>query len=320
MDDEILETKPLSRRRRDARFSSFTSVQRKSAHAPVLLQEVLRWLAPAPGAFVVDGTVNGGGHAREILKRIGPHGSLLGIDWDGGLIENLAQEFRSRKNVTLIRGNYADLPEMLRAHRLPRADGLLLDLGFSSEQLESGRGFSFLRNEPLRMTYDESREPVRDILRKIREEELASVIREFGQERFARRIAHSIKGQGHRRPIATTGELREAIIKAVPKNYERGRIDPATRTFQALRMYANAELENLEKILRRLPDVLKKGGRAAIVSFHSLEDGMVKRALRRLETEGSLEILTKKPIGASPEEIERNPRSRSGKLRVIERT
>ena len=120
MDDEILETKPLSHRRRDARFSSFRSVQRKSAHTPVLLQEVLEWLAPAPGDFIVDGTVNGGGHAREILKRIGPQGSLLGIDWDGSLIQKLAQEFRSQKNVTLVRGNYADLPEMLRARRLPR--------------------------------------------------------------------------------------------------------------------------------------------------------------------------------------------------------
>jgi 16S rRNA (cytosine1402-N4)-methyltransferase len=221
----------------------------------------------------------------------------------------------------LVHGNYADLPVILRAKKLGKADGLLLDLGFSSEQLEnSGRGFSFSEralDEPLLMTYSDDCEPVRAILRRISEKELADIIYQLGGERRSRQIAKAIVERRRRKPIETAGDLADIVRGALPKSYERGRIDPATRTFQALRIYANGELENLEKMLGELPEILKPGGRVAIITFHSLEDKIVKENFKQLARVHFAEIINKKPIIASREEIEHNPRARSAKLRAI---
>ena len=293
-------------------------------HQSVLLKETIKFLDPKPGDFIVDGTVDGGGHATAILEKIMPGGMLLGIDWDRRMVETTKQriaEILSPKfeirNLRMEQGNYADLPEILQKRNLPKADGLLLDLGFSSEQLESsGKGFSFQKDEPLVMTYDTERKSVAQILREAKENDLADIIFKFGGERMSRRIAKAIKERGKRKAIVTSGELAEIVRSAVPKNYERGRIDPATRTFQALRIYANDELGNLERMLQNLPDVLRPEGRAVIISFHSLEDKLIKNAFRDYTKAGKGEILTKKPIMASEEESQENPRSRSAKLRA----
>jgi 16S rRNA (cytosine1402-N4)-methyltransferase len=216
----------------------------------------------------------------------------------------------------------------MREHDLEKADGLLVDLGFSSEQLEaSGRGFSFgeaSRDEPLLMTYDDARSPVWQILREESEESLANIIFQFGGERASRRIAKAIKDYGRKTPIMTAGALADVVRQALTGGtdgksrgkYEHGRIDPATRTFQAFRIYANSELENLTTLLKNLDAIVKPGGRVAIISFHSTEDGIVKRAFQSLAKEGKVEIITKKPVAATREEIKENPRSRSAKIRA----
>ncbi len=290
-------------------------------HTPVLLHEAVEVLDPKPGEFFIDGTIGGGGHANAILARIGSAGIFLGIDWDKEMIVRLRSKRNARSSkLLLVHGNYAELPAILTRYSLPKADGLLLDLGFSSRQLEAGRGFSFeayAADEPLLMTYSAEREPVRQILSGIREQELERIIREFGGERFAGRIARAIIRAKRSHPIRTAGDLANAVRSAVPKQYERGRIDPATRTFQALRIYANEELANLEKLLREVREAVKPGGRIAIISFHSLEDRTVKIAFREFAGKGQAEILTKKPISPPLEARRRNPRSRSAKLRAI---
>lgn len=270
-------------------------------HAPVLLKEVINALDPKPGEFFIDGTFGAGGHGKAIQEKIGPSaggGRLLAIDW-----EKTGE-------------NYADLSEILKEKNLPKADGLILDLGFSSEQLSGGKGFSFLKNEPLLMTYSAGLKSAKDILKELSEKELATIIKDLSQEKFAKKIAKEIKQQEMIKPIETTKELSDAILRAVPGNYEHGRIHPATRTFMALRIYVNHELENLERLLKNLRQILKSGGRAAIISFHSLEDRLVKNYFRNYAKAGQLKILTKKPIVASREEILSNPRARSAKLRV----
>lgn len=294
-------------------------------HAPVLLQEVIKFLDPKPGDFIIDGTVDGGGHSTKIFPKILPGGKLLGTDWDAQFLpmaqKKILAEVKSEKlkakNLILRQGNYADLLEILKKEKFDKADGLLLDLGFSSEQLEnSGKGFSFLKDEPLLMTYDSRRPPVKELLKNIDVKSLAKIIFELSGEKFAMRIARAIKNYQKSKPIETSGELKRIIVEAVPKGYERGRIDPATRTFQALRIWANDELGNLQKILSLLQDILKTGARIVIISFHSLEDRLVKQEFRAMEKGGRLKILTKKPVVPSAEEEALNPRSRSAKLRA----
>jgi 16S rRNA (cytosine1402-N4)-methyltransferase len=291
------------------------------SHRSVLLKEVLEYLDPHVGDFIIDGTIDGGGHARAILEKILPSGKLLGVDLDPSMVASGKWKMVNGKSLVLVHGNYADLPKILSQEKMPLADGLLLDLGFSSEQLvTSGRGFSFseaTKDEPLLMTYDDSREPVRDILRRLSEEKLANIIYELGGERRSRQIAKAIKDHGRRKPIMTVGEFAEVIRGALPKTYEHGRIDSATRTFQALRIYANGELENLKNILQDIGAVIAPNGRVAIITFHSLEDRIVKLAFQTMAKEKTAELLTKKPISASREEIKENPRARSAKLRAI---
>jgi 16S rRNA (cytosine1402-N4)-methyltransferase len=303
--------------------------QSHSSHQPVLLNEVLEYLNPQPGDFMIDGTMDGGGHATAIMEKISTGksgGRLLGVDWDERMIARWrAKNLDSRKAI-FVHGNYADLPEILAQEKLPLADGLLIDLGFSSEQLggeNEGRGFSFSdasANEPLLMTYDDSQAPVWKILREIDETELANIIYEFGGERGSRRIAKAIKESERRKPIMTAGELAAVIREVLPKSYERGRIDPATRTFQALRIHANDELKNVKRLLDEVAEgkVVKPKGRVIILSFHSLEDRIVKQAFQKLAKENKAKLLTKKPIPATREEIKENPRARSAKLRAIE--
>jgi 16S rRNA (cytosine1402-N4)-methyltransferase len=293
-------------------------------HTPVLLKEVLAHLDPRPGDFMIDGTVDGGGHAAAIMRMIIPGGTFLGVDWDEAMITRREAERKGGGRggrERYVHGNYAELPEILKKEKLGKADGLLLDLGFSSEQLgSSGRGFSFSEaaaNEPLLMTYDDSMESVAEILRRLGEAELANIIFTLGGERMSRRIAKAIVAREKEHRIVTCGELADVVRSAVPAGYERGRIDPATRTFQAFRIYANEELGNLEKILKTLGEIVKPGGRVAIISFHSLEDRTIKHSFRALAEEGITEILTKKPVTASEEEIKENPRSRSAKLRAV---
>lgn len=290
-------------------------------HVPVLLQEVMRALDPRPGDFMIDGTVDGGGHAAAVIQAIGPTGKFLGVDLDEAMLAECRKRVPVRAGVTLRVGNYADLPEIVAREGLGRADGLLLDLGFSSEQLEhSGRGFSFSeasRNEPLLMTYDDARTPVRDLLERISERELADIIFQLGGERSSRRIARAIVTARRKQRIRTSGDLADIVRAALPKSYERGRIDPATRTFQALRIAANGELANLERILGSLGDLMAPGGRVAIITFHSLEDRTVKQSFRELARTGEWELMSKKPTPPSFGEIVQNPRSRSAKLRTL---
>ena len=297
-------------------------------HQPVLLHEVIKFLNPRPGDFIIDGTVDGGGHMAAILPKIGQSGRFLGIDWDRRILEKAKKRIAVIPNhqfliskLILVSGNYADLPEILKGKKLPKADGLLLDLGFSSEQIGgSGRGFSFgpqAADEPLIMTYSDERRPVAQILREVKENDLADIIYKFSGERFSRRIAKAIKEKEKIKPIITAGELRDVIASAVPKSYEKGRMPPATRTFQALRIYANDELGNLEKILCGLKKILKPGGRAAVISFHSLEDRIVKNIFREMDKNGDGEVVTKKPVKPTKEEIDENPRCHSAKLRVL---
>lgn len=308
------------------------------SHIPVLLNEVIEVLNPKPGEFFIDGTIGSAGHAVEILKEILPEGRLLGIDWDENNLR-IAEErikkifakdaknlFGEDSRITLVHGNYADLPEILKNHKLPKANGLLLDLGFSSEQLEkSGRGFSFLRNEPLDMRYDietrnkrqETKIMAAEVVNSFTEKELADIFWKYSGEKFNRKIARQIKEDRKKKKILTTFDLVETVKKAVPKNYERGRIHPATRVFQALRIYVNDELGNLERLLKNIAKIIENKGRVAVISFHSLEDRLVKNYFRQMNAERKAESLTKKPVIPTRREIAENPRARSAKLRAI---
>jgi len=282
-------------------------------HIPVLLTETIELLNPEPGDFIIDGTLGAGGHAREIIKRIKPNGTFLGIDWDEAAVKNFQQD------ADIIQGNYADIPNIIQQKNLPKANGLLLDLGLSSDQFESsGRGYSFQKDEPLDMRYnteDEDAPTAQEIISSYPESKLADLIWELGEERHARRIAKAIVETRRKEKITSTKELAEIITHAVPG---RGRMHPATKTFMALRICVNRELENLKSILGKLPEIIAPEGRVVIISFHSLEDRIVKQHFRKLEQEGRAVRLTKKPIIPSREEITDNPRSRSAKLRAIE--
>lgn len=270
---------------------------------------------------MADGTADGGGHAAAIAARLAPGGTLLALDWDAGMADRLRATLGATDAAVDIRiraANYADLPEMLKREKLGPLDGLLLDLGFSSDQLEhSGRGFSFMKDEPLMMVYDDAATPVSRLLGELTETELADVIYQYGGERRSRQIAKAIKTYLKKKAIDASGTLAAVVRDALPRGYERGRIDRATRTFQALRIYANKELQNLARALESLPDIMAPGGRAAIITFHSLEDKLVKEWFRKYAKEGRATLTVKKPLTPSREELLENPRSRSAKLRVL---
>ena len=289
-------------------------------HISVLLNEVMTALDPKPGQFFIDGTTDGGGHAAAVIERIGSTGIFLGLDWDRGMVERLKEKFKTAKGAVVVEhANYADAKDIVRRHKLPKADGLLLDLGFSSAQLEDERGMSFQKDEPLDMRYDLTGDAptAADMVNGLPEQELADMIYQYGEERMSRRIAKRIVEERRKKKILSTRDLADIVVAAVGKGYEKGRIHPATRVFQALRIYVNRELENLEKILAECGDIVKSEGRVVIISFHSLEDRIVKNRFREMEKAGRGCILTKKPITATEAEIKQNPRSRSAKLRAF---
>jgi 16S rRNA (cytosine1402-N4)-methyltransferase len=288
-------------------------------HIPVLVEDVMTFLRCEPGCTYVDATLGGGGHASEILKRTAPDGVVIGMEWD----EDALSEARNRlmpfgDRVKIFRENFIHLPDLMKAESV---DGILLDLGLSSIQVEKEeRGFSFKGEGPLDMRMDQRmNETAADLVNHLSLEELEYNLSHYGEERWAKRIARAIVQEREREPIGTTQALRKIIHRAIPRRFHSRRIDPATRTFQALRIRVNDELENLEKILETGWKILKKGGRMCVISFHSLEDRMVKETFRALEKEGKMRILTKKPVAPSEEEQRRNPRSRSAKLRCAER-
>lgn len=286
-------------------------------HVPVLLREVLDLLAPQPGQVFVDGTLGGGGHTRALAERVGKTGAVIALDRDPAAIQRAAKPLAGLP-VHLVESNYCDLPEVLAQLKFPAVDGILLDLGVSSDQLsDDARGFSFQSAGALdlRMNPHEG-EPAAKLVNRLSAEHLANLIYEYGEERYSRRIARAIVDRRRQHPIKTSAELAEIIRSCVPARRSGERIDPATRTFQALRIAVNDELGSLEIGLQRLPGCLKPGGRLAIISFHSLEDRRVKESFRN---NPDLEVITRKPVRATESEIRRNPRSRSAKLRVAAR-
>ncbi len=286
-------------------------------HISVLLREVIEGLNPQPGGIFVDGTLGGGGHTRAIAELVQSSGEVIALDRDPAAIA-VAQQNLVGLPVRFVLGNFCDLPEILVELNVGTVDGILLDLGLSSDQLaDTTRGFSFDADGPLDLRFNPLvGEPASRLVNRLSAEHLADLIFHYGEERFSRRIARRIIEQRHQRPIETARELANLIRKAVPAVAHKQRIDPATRTFQALRIAVNEELKSLEIALRRLPDYLRPGGRLAIISFHSLEDRRVKEAFRN---DHRLQLITKKPIVPHEAEIARNPRSRSAKLRIAER-
>lgn len=288
-----------------------------SCHLPVLLSEIVEWLQPQPGQVIVDGTVGGGGHAVALAERLGSSGQVLGLDRDPSALERAAARTQGFP-ITLIHGSYGDLPEILAERQITSVHGIVLDLGLSSDQLaDTERGFSFQSEGLLDLRFDPTRgEPAWRLLQRLSAEHLADLIYNFGEERRSRRIARALVEACRSRRKLTAQETAEIIRRSVPHSRDSHRIHPATRTFQALRIAINGELEILDTALRRMSSCLVPGGRLAIISFHSLEDRAVKTAFRAHD---DWEILTRKPITPTDFEIDNNSRSRSAKLRVAAR-
>ncbi|OGL73500.1 16S rRNA (cytosine(1402)-N(4))-methyltransferase [Candidatus Uhrbacteria bacterium RIFCSPHIGHO2_12_FULL_57_11] len=291
-----------------------------SYHEPVLKEEVLRLLELRPGDHAIDGTVGDGGHAEMILEATAPDGRLMGIDLDPEAIKTAQKRLaRFGKRLDLVRGSFRDLK--IHAQRFPAPRALLLDLGLRTFELESsGRGFTFQKDEPLLMRFAGEGEPTAaTIINTWPRNEIERVIREYGEERYSLKISEAIVAARRKKRILTSGQLAEIVASAVSRGYERGRIHPATRTFQAIRIAVNDELEALHEVVPQALEVLAPGGRLAIISFHSLEDRIVKRAFRQAQDNGRGIIITKKPVVPSETEVNKNPKSRSAKLRVFQK-
>jgi 16S rRNA (cytosine1402-N4)-methyltransferase len=289
-------------------------------HVPVMPSEVVSFLRPDSGGLFVDCTVGLGGHARTLLEAGASR--LLGLDRDRDALaiahDNLA---RWRDRVELIHADYRAIADVLAARRIAQVDGVLADLGVSSLQFDAaGRGFSFQRDEPLDMRMDRSAgETAADLVARATERELADAIFQYGEERFSRRIARALVYERSATPIVTTGRLAAIVRRAIPRK-GFARIDPATRTFQALRIWVNRELDGLDRFLETAVAQLRIGARIAIITFHSLEDRIVKHTLRALDQRGGVvKVLTKKPLIPGDDEVQRNPRARSAKLRAAEK-
>ena len=281
-------------------------------HIPVLKKEVIDWLDPQKGQHFIDGTFHMGGHAEAILERIGEKGRILGIELEKEIFKKASERYKNDKRILLINDSYANLKEIVKKNDFKNISGILLDIGISSWHVdESGKGFTFKKDEPLNMLFSEEGVSAEDIVNTYSEKDLEKIFREYGEERKSRKIARDIIEERRRGPIKSTFKLSEIIKRSV----RASRTHPATRVFQALRIEANKELENLEKVLPQALDVLEKNGKIAVISFHSLEDRIVKEFSKN----NKVKILTKKPIIPAGEEIIRNPRSRSAKLRVIQK-
>jgi len=293
-------------------------IKNYSVHRSVLQKEVIKCLSPKPNENFIDATIGEMGHALEILRRNGPNGKILGIDWDLKQIKNCESKIGNFQNrVILVNDSYANLKNIIEKHSFKPVNGILFDLGMSSWHLEkSGRGFTFLKDEPLDMRYNtkfSNELTAEKIVNEYPEERLEEILKEYGEEKFAKRIVREIAKERKIKAIKSTLQLVEIIKRAVPARYRFSKIHFATRTFQALRIKVNEELENLSKVLPQAVDVLMPGGRLVVISFHSLEDRIVKNFFKK---NSKLKTLFKKPIVASEEEIKENSRSRSSKLRA----
>lgn len=295
-----------------------------SVHFPVMAAEVLQWLHPRSGGIYVDCTVGHCGHALAILSSCQPDGILLGIDRDLQAINSCRKRLHAfGDRAWLVKAHFMELKTTLMQRGIQRVDGVLFDLGVSSPQLDDpSRGFSFRSEGPLDMRMDQgSDRTAADIVNGLDEGSLADMIYRLGEERYSRRIARAIIGTRRHRAFTTTSQLTSVIESAVPAHYRRGRIHCATRTFQALRIAVNQELDHLEASLKDAANVLAPGARLCVISFHSLEDRIVKHTFKALSAQrGDLDILTKRPQTPSEHELDQNPRSRSAKLRVLQRS
>ncbi len=304
-------------------------------HVSVMLREVVEWLVCTPGGTFVDCTVGLGGHSRAILEQAGPSGTLVAIDADAWVLKEARKGLSAGKErIRFVRDTFRNLGRILEQLGIQRVEGILFDLGMSSAQLENGsRGFSLYKSGPLDMRFD-GRQPVTagDIVNHYPEKEIMRIVREFGEERFAGRIASAIVRRREKGAISSTTELAELIVDVVGRR--RGGIHPATKTFQSLRIAVNRELESLREALPQAIAALRPGGRLVAISYHSLEDRIVKQVFREFERGcicppsfpvcrcgrvSEIKVLTRKPIRPSQKEIEENPRSRSGRMRVCER-
>lgn len=279
-------------------------------------QEVVHWLQPADGKVFVDGTLGGGGHARALASLVRPNGKVVGVDLDSDALRRASGTVEPLP-IEVFQASYTEIPHLLRELQIDAVDGILLDLGLSSDQLaDEDRGFSFHSQGELDLRFDRCRgQPAWRLLERLSEKHLADLIYQFGEERYSRRIARKIVAQRRTDPIRIAEQLANLVRSCVPRS--RGhQIDPATRTFQALRIAVNEELQSLTAALGSLPDCLKPGGRLAILSFHSLEDRLVKQAFRG---DDRLGVLTRRPLRPTDEETAKNPRASSAKLRVAQR-
>lgn len=306
-------------------------------HKSIMLEEVIESLAIKPNGIYVDGTLGGAGHSSEIVKRLGEDGRLIGIDQDGEAIEAATKRLKPYKDkVTIVRSNYAQMKEVLRDLGIPKVDGILLDLGVSSYQLDNAeRGFTYREDVPLDMRMDQRQtKTAKDIVNDYSEMELYHIIRNYGEDKFAKNIAKHIVQARQKAPIETTGQLIEVIKAAIPKKVRATGGHPAKKTFQAIRIECNRELDVLKDSIDAMIDLLNPGGRLCIITFHSLEDRIVKRAFKENENPctcppnfpvcvcGNVskgKQLTRKPIIPGEEELEYNKRAKSSKLRVFER-
>ncbi len=299
-----------------------------SVHTTVLLNETIEGLNldrnNKKGGVIVDATFGGGGHSKNILEKY-PEVRIIALDQDKGAFNKAKDKFKNtKKRITFVNINFRDIDEAVKKEGEDKVDGIIFDLGLSRDQLEnSGRGFSFMKDEPLLMTMKENPRPedltALEIVNDWGEKSLADIIYGYGEERFSRKIASAIVEARKKKKIQTTMDLAKIIESSVPSSYKRGKINPATKTFQALRITVNDELGALEAGIRKGFNILKKGGRMSVISFHSLEDRIVKKFFREKEKEGEVRLINKKPIIPKEEELNENRRSRSAKLRILEK-
>ena len=293
------------------------------SHITVLLQEAIEGLSFEPDDIVVDATFGSGGHAVEILRQLNSDGIYVGIDADNSAFAGTTLA-KTKATVHLVNDNFQNITEILRSLHIEKADAILADLGWRMEQFtDGGKGFSFNVDEPLYMTFGDPKDypfTAEDIINEWNEETLANILYGYAEERFSRRIAKAIVTERKSLKISSTKQLVEIVQSAVPKAYLHKKVHPATKTFQALRIAVNDELGVLERFIDESMNCLEVGGRLAIITFHSIEDRIVKHTFRSFKEAGSGQLITKKPICPSPEEMKNNPRSRSAKLRIIEKT
>jgi len=308
-------------------------------HDPVLKEPLLERLSPRPGGTYVDANLGGGSHTQAILERINDHGTVFGIDLDPSALAEAAERLKKYHGFVPLHGNFAEMAQMLAERGVEHVDGVIFDLGVSSHQLDvTERGFSFRTDAPLDMRFDPTRgAPARDLVNTLSERELEHIIKEYGEERWAAAIARRIAQERMDEPITSTARLADLVRGTIPRKFHPPRIHPATRTFQALRIAVNAELESLERGLRASIGLLAPGGRVGVISYHSLEDRIVKRTFLRSSGSdvdrppglprgfawqpppASIKVLTRSPVVPDEAEIARNPRARSARLRAAEK-